>query len=569
MFGKRLITSLLTLILIAFIIVYPYSARSFANALDYKFNMSYIYFEDKANYLACIENTKGSINEISPGYFDLNTDGSLKLSSTIDTNFISKMHKKGIRVVPFLSNHWDRSLGRMALSKRDKLADQIINAIIEYNLDGVNVDLENLNEEDRDNYTDFVKLLSQKLPEGKILAVAVACNPKGLTKGWHGSYDYAALGKYSDYLMVMAYDEHYSGGSAGPVAGIKFVEDSIKYALERVPKEKIVLGIPFFGRIWKNGGGISGQGASLNDIEMLIAKYRGQVSFDYASFSPRAVITIKSSDEKPYIYGKKLDAGTYTIWYENEQSIKQKLSLVKKYGLKGTGSWSLGQETPNTWDYYSLWLNGHYYTDAQGHWALKSIIFVASKGWMIGNGSSSFAPDKPLTRAEAAVVLVRALGLKGEAMETEVSSSEEVASSQNDENMEKEEPIIFTDISEHWAKNEIEIAAQHRIVLGRGDGTFGPDQPITREELAVLVNRVLLSDRNTLASRGNSINDNNNSISIVYKDVSEDTCTWSYNSIIAMTSMGVITGTPDGRFLPKEKASRAEMATLLYRVWGY
>ena len=158
----------------------------------------------------------------------------------------------------------------------------------------------------------------------------LSLQPERINKGWQASYDYAALSNYSDYLMLMAYDEHYNGGGAGPVASIGFVEDSIKYALERVPSEKIVLGIPFFGRIWRNGGGIVGQGASLKDIEALIARYRGQVSFDYAYYSPKAVITIKTTDEKPYIYGKRLDAGTYTIWYENEQSIKQKLRLVQK-----------------------------------------------------------------------------------------------------------------------------------------------------------------------------------------------------------------------------------------------
>lgn len=77
--------------------------------------------------------------------------------------------------------------------------------------------------------------------------------PKGWNTGWHGSYDYSALSKYADYLMIMAYDEHYQGSPAGPVAGMEFVEESIKYALKHVPKEKIVLGVPFFGRVWGPG----------------------------------------------------------------------------------------------------------------------------------------------------------------------------------------------------------------------------------------------------------------------------------------------------------------------------
>jgi spore germination protein YaaH len=658
---KRVVIAILSILTITCTLAKP----SFADTTGFKFNMSYIYFGEPTQYAARVKDTKGSISEISPSYFDLNADGSLKTTSKIDKSFIIEMHSKGIKVVPFLSNHWDRSLGRLALSKRDKLSDQIINAILEYNLDGVNVDLENLDEEDRDSYTDFVRLLRDKIPEDKVLAVAVASNPKGLKTGWHGSYDYGALGKYSDYIMIMTYDEHYSGGVAGPVAGIEFVENSIKYALERVPKEKIVLGIPFFGRIWKNGGGMSGQGASLNDIEMLLARYRGQVTFDYVSLSPKAVITIKAGDVKPYIFGNRLDTGTYIIWYENEASIKRKLELVKKYDLKGTGSWSLGQETLNTWDYYDLWLNGHYFTDSQGHWALKSIIFAANKGWMIGNGSTSFAPNNYLTRAEAATALVRALGLRKEEIENvkgdtaqsrvtirsvgvarnvDIAQNKGITQSSDADNY--GEVVVFNDISQHWAKNEIEIAAQHNIVLGRGDGTFGPNDSITREEIAVLADRIFantstLADRtgtffdaaantltdisdtfvdenNTITDRGaapttrgdtvayrktvltgssdtfadrgdaftdepsdnynnitdiitdniNSTNINSTNINIAYKDVSPETCAWSYDSIIGMSQKGILTGSPDGRFHPKDRTSRAEMATLLYRMFN-
>ena len=82
-------------------------------------------------------------------------------------NFIDEMHSKNILVTPFLSNHWSRDLGRSALKNREKLANEIIKAIDKYDLDGVNVDIENVTEVDRDNYTDFVKILSEKMPEGK------------------------------------------------------------------------------------------------------------------------------------------------------------------------------------------------------------------------------------------------------------------------------------------------------------------------------------------------------------------------------------------------------------------
>jgi len=212
-----------------------------------KFNMTYLY--GNYDYISLVERTKGTLNEVSPSYFDLNSDGSLKLN-VVDSYLVKTMHQKGITVVPFLSNHWDRTVGRKALKNKEKLATQIVNAIQKYDLDGVNIDLENLTEEDRSNYTALVKLVRQKLPEGKRLCVSVAANPNGWNTGWQGSYDYEELGKLADYMMLMAYDEHYEGSEAGPVAGIEFVEASIQYALNYVPNNKIVLGVPFYGRYW-------------------------------------------------------------------------------------------------------------------------------------------------------------------------------------------------------------------------------------------------------------------------------------------------------------------------------
>ena len=114
--GKRSIALLISTILCLLAVLYQYPFRSFAETFEFKFNMSYIYFGDKSTYLDCVENTKGSIKEISPNYFDLNADGSLKITSALDTSFISRMHERGIRVAPFLSNHWNRELGRKALA---------------------------------------------------------------------------------------------------------------------------------------------------------------------------------------------------------------------------------------------------------------------------------------------------------------------------------------------------------------------------------------------------------------------------------------------------------------------
>lgn len=517
---------LTAIFLAAAVIVFIFSGITQAGISGERFNMSYVYFGNSSAYTALVDRTKQSLNEISPNYFDINDDGSLKLTPAFSRSFVNEMHSRGIKVVPFLSNHWDREKGRAAIVN-GQLADQLVNAVVEYNLDGIHVDIENLTEADRENHTLFIKSLREKLPSGKTLAIAAAANPWGATTGWQGSYDYAALSQYCDYIMIMTYDEHYQGSAPGPVASYSFAEDSVKQALKYIPKEKLVLGIAFYGRYWINGSSYGGYGISNCDIESLISAYNGTVVFDAASGSPRATVTIPAGSE-PYISGKMLAAGTYTFWYENEASIKLKLKLVQEYDIKGTGSWSLGQEAANTWDYYKLWLNGKYFSDLAGHWAEASILTAIDEGWMVGVSSSSFRPDGTLTRAEAAATLVRALD-------------------PGDWTGER----TFKDLDGHWGQAEIEAAAQYGIVQGTGNGYFSPDEAVTREQLAAMLDRAL---------------DLEKGVSNPFPDVSREVNYWSYDSILTLARCGLISGYPDGGFHPVAPMTRGQLAAVLVRA---
>ncbi|NLM61137.1 MAG: hypothetical protein GX193_03565 [Clostridiales bacterium] len=236
---KKAISAILALML-AWAIALP------AGALDEKFNMSYIYFGSPSDYSNLVDRTQDSVNEVAPAYFSLTKKGELVLTPAVSTEFVSKMHEKGILVVPYITNDWVQETGIAAMNNKHKLTDDLAAAVRKYDLDGINVDIENLTEKQRDDYVEFVRLLREKLPKGKRIVVAVAANPWGSTTGWAGSYDYAALAKYCDYLMIMAYDESYQGSKPGPVASISFVERSIQYALKHVSRDKLVLGLPFY-----------------------------------------------------------------------------------------------------------------------------------------------------------------------------------------------------------------------------------------------------------------------------------------------------------------------------------
>lgn len=507
-----------------------------------KLNMSYIYFGNKSIYIPLVEKTKGTLQVISPSYFDINEDGTLKLSDTLDVNFINEMKKKGVKITPFFSNHWSRTLGRAALQNKEIITNQIVDAINKYNLDGINVDIENVTEVDKVDYVELVKLLRQKLPKDKVVSVAVAANPRGFTTGWHGSYDYKALADNSDYLVIMSYDESWEGSSPGPVSSVSFVEKSIIYALNKgVSEEKIVIGIPFYGRLWNDDKNTwtstnswNGDGVSLTKAIDIMNRYNVQASYDEANQTPYVKLTVEPGKESIVYNKREMYAGNYTIWFENEASIKSKLKLVTKYNIKGAATWSLGQEPDSTWDYFDLWLNGKYFTDISNHWAEESINSVQNKGWMVGTSSTKFSPDIHLTRAEAAVTLVRALGLGNSEYKSD-----------------------FNDVSEnHWAKSYIDIAAQNGLFIGDGSQKFSPDRAMSRQEMAVVMDRVISKSESEIVQTAELNKD--------FTDIKPED--WSYNSIIKLSQKGILQGYPNGTFGPVDNMTRAQMATLINNI---
>ncbi|WP_017755171.1 stalk domain-containing protein [Calidifontibacillus oryziterrae] len=330
-----------------------------------RINFSYIYSVSKNDYVKHVDQANNTINIIAPNYFDLSKHGDLIITENFDAAFIKEMKKRNIKVVPFLSNHWDKEAGINALKNKDTLTTKIVEQILKHNLDGINIDIEGLSHSERDAFSEFVKTLKSKMPADKELSLAVAANPKGSKTGWHGSYDYNKLADHADYLIIMAYDESYRGGKPGPVASIEFVEKSIQYAIdEGVSADKLVLGIPFYGRIWKledieTNSGVVGDGIWMNKTFSFIENYRGTTELVEKKGSLVARVTITENDPPYQLFSWKpaFTPGHYEVWFDNEQTIQKKLELVNKYNLKGTANWSLGQEAPTIWASYKTWLN--------------------------------------------------------------------------------------------------------------------------------------------------------------------------------------------------------------------
>lgn len=491
-------------------------------------SLSYLYAGNTSIYTNNVKRTQGNLTAVCPDYFEVTTAGALKLTRSVDPVFVGAMHEAGIRVVPFVSNHWDKTAGRAALANREALSTALVSQVANNNLDGLDIDIENIDHTDRTAFTDFIALLRRKLPGDKSLTVCVAANPYGWTTGWQGAYDYAALAPHVEHIFLMTYDESYSGGPAGPVASYDFMEKSVRYALGKTTPDKLMLGLPFYGRYWVQGEATGGLAFTVSDIEHLVSRYRSTVWYDDGKQCARATLVISPGDVVQGLWGgKKLSAGTYDIWYENDRSYKAKLALVKKYNLRGAGSWALGQEPASLWSGYRLWLYGLPFGDIEGHWAEEYIVSLFEAGLVGGTAPDVFSPGDKLTRAQSAVLLCRMCGLSETAGQAE-----------------------FTDVAGHWAQGFIGAAAEKGIVKGFPGSVFRPDAPVTRQELAALIDRVLHAP---------STIDFNQAF---FTDVSPELTPWANNAIVTLTVHGVVGGYPDGSFRPGGHVTRAEAAKM-------
>ncbi|OPJ56463.1 S8 family peptidase [Alkalithermobacter paradoxus] len=179
-----------------------------------------------------------------------------------------------------------------------------------------------------------------------------------------------------------------------------------------------------------------------------------------------------------------------------------------------------------------LVMNINKFMDIGGHWAKDDILWTSDKGLMIGTTNKTFSPNEPLTRAQAATIFVRALNLENSRVETS----------------------YFNDIGNHWAKNSIEIAYSNGLMVGMGEGIFSPNTLVTREQMAVILERILNHEK---------IEHKN----ITFKDIDKNR--WSYTSIIRMANLGIFAGYQDGTFRPIEALTRAQMAALMRRIYRY
>lgn len=318
--------------------------------IDGKVNLTWDYYSEYASAPDRSGTTIDGVNVVSPAFFYLDEDGDFKENvGSSGENYIQWAHNNGYKVWPMVSNAVAANESLDITSKimnsytsRKELIDDIVNACVKYDLDGINIDFENMKSDDKDMYSRFIIELTPRLKEiGMVTSVDVTA-PDG-SDTWSLCFDRHVIGDVADYIIFMAYDQNgISSTKPGTNAGYDWIQLNLKKFLqtEEIESQKLILAVPFYTRLWttnSNGELIGKTTVSMKNINSVIPegteiKWDDELKQNYAEFSD--------------------GSNTRQIWIEDIDSLKAKVSLIKENNLGGVASWQKDMETDDVWDMF-------------------------------------------------------------------------------------------------------------------------------------------------------------------------------------------------------------------------
>lgn len=335
---------------------------------DFKINLGWHQVTNTTannNISTILQNTKG-INVISPTWFYLK-DTSGNIGSLASLDYVNYCHQNGVEVWALVSNFGakDQGLENPNLteiltytSRREALINNLISAAIQYNLDGINVDFESVDPAVGDAYIQFIRELSLKCANNGLVLSVDNYSPTDYT----AFYNRAEQAVFADYVIVMAYDEHYSGSpEAGSVASIGFVSDSVAKTLLEVPADQLILGMPFYTRVWSEtpvtDGSQEAEGTSEDTVPFKLDCYSVGMKEAQNLVNTNGAVPVWSDEAKQYYVEYINDGVTYKIWMEDATSLEEKLKVMQANQLAGGAFWKLGLETSDVWDTVIKYIN--------------------------------------------------------------------------------------------------------------------------------------------------------------------------------------------------------------------
>ena len=315
--------------------------------IEGKINMTWDYYSEVGSAPDRTGTTIDGVNVVSPAFFYLDENGNFRENvGESGEAYIDWTHGNGYKVWPMVSNAPAAKESLEITSEimnsyenRKELIEQIVDACVEYDLDGINIDFENMKQEDIDLYSRFIIELTPRLNEiGMVVSVDVTAPDGGET--WSMCFDRNVIGDVADYIVFMAYDQNgISSTTPGTTAGYNWIELNLVKFLqtEEIDSDKLILGIPFYTRLWTedaDGNLVRNPTVNMENIEEVL---------------PDDVQ--KTWDDELKQYYVEYQDGEYTrkMWIEDVESLKAKVSLVNENNLAGVASWQYGMETEDVW----------------------------------------------------------------------------------------------------------------------------------------------------------------------------------------------------------------------------
>lgn len=318
-----------------------YSSQKRSKKINLAFHQ--IFNTDAADKLESLIAETKQLNVISPTFFAV-SDNEGNIKSIATEEYVTKAKSLGLEVWA-LVNDFDQNVNMYELlshtSSRETLINNLIESALTYKLNGLNIDFEYITSDSGPHYIQFLRELSVKCRNNGIVLSVDNYIPAPYRK----YYDLEEQGIIVDYIVLMAYDEHYAGSEvAGPVASIGFVRDAINNSLELVPKDKLIVGVPFYTRLWKETaeGEVSSEALAMTPAWKLVsdnsltAEWNDTLGCYYVEYSK--------------------DNATYKMWLEDEKSIEEKMKLIYEADAAGVAAWKLGLEKSSVWNIIERYL---------------------------------------------------------------------------------------------------------------------------------------------------------------------------------------------------------------------
>lgn len=315
------------------------------NKMDSKVNLVWHQVTEaaaNAGIQKLLAGTKG-VNVVSPTWFYLN-DNEGNIGSLADRSYVDYCHQNKVQVWGLLSNLVNTEVDTAAVltytSRRMNLVNQIVAAAIQYDLDGINVDIEMVPKEVGDGYVQFIRELSLKCANNGLVLSVDNYVPSEFT----AFYRRAEQAVFADYIIVMGYDEHYVGSDEGSTASIGFVQQGVQDTLAEVPADQVILAMPFYTRLWSaKPNDLTSQAMGMKEAENIV-KVNGAEP-------------VWQEDLGQYYAEYQNENVTYKIWLETQESLELKLNVMADQSLAGAAFWKLGLEKTEIWDTIIKYMN--------------------------------------------------------------------------------------------------------------------------------------------------------------------------------------------------------------------